>query len=89
LESTTQEKYLKVVEHLGGKAVWEKTQLQTESLRSSVELFQVGIEHRHRVLKKNSFVSSERRTRITKDSVKLFQVGIEQVQGVHRRRTLQ
>jgi hypothetical protein len=38
---------LKVVEHLGGKAVWEKTQLQTEALRSSVELFQVGIEHMH------------------------------------------
>jgi hypothetical protein len=27
---------LKVVEYLGGKAVWEKTQLQTEA-RSSVE----------------------------------------------------
>jgi hypothetical protein len=31
LESTTQEEDLKVVEHLGGKAVYEKTQLQTES----------------------------------------------------------
>jgi hypothetical protein len=47
LESTTQEKDLKVTEHLGGKAVWEKTQLQTEALRSSVELCQVGIEHMH------------------------------------------
>jgi hypothetical protein len=47
LESTTQEKDLKVAEYLGGKAVWEKTQLQTESLRSSVKLCQVGIEHMH------------------------------------------
>jgi hypothetical protein len=38
---------LKVVEHLRGKAMWEKTQLQTEALRSYVKLFQVGIEHMH------------------------------------------
>jgi hypothetical protein len=47
LESSTQEEDLKVVEYLGGKAVWEKTKLQTEAPRSSVELFQVGIEHMH------------------------------------------
>jgi len=58
LESIAQEEDLTVVEYLGGKAVWEKTQLQTESLRSSVKLCQVGIEHRHRVLKENSIVSS-------------------------------
>jgi hypothetical protein len=29
---------LKVVEYLGGKAVYEKTQLQTESLRNSMKL---------------------------------------------------
>jgi hypothetical protein len=50
---------------------------------SSVELCQVGIEHKHKVLKKNSAMSSKR-TRITEDYLKLFQVGIEQVQGVHR-----
>jgi hypothetical protein len=44
MKSTAREVDLKVVEYLGGKAVWEKTQLQTESLRSSVELCQVGIE---------------------------------------------
>jgi hypothetical protein len=49
LESTTQEEDLKVVEHLGGKALWEKTQLQTKSLRSSVKLCQVGTEHKHKV----------------------------------------
>jgi hypothetical protein len=38
---------LKVVEHLRGKAMWEKTQLQAEALRSSVKLCQVGIEHMH------------------------------------------
>ena len=42
-------KYLKVVEHLEGKAMWEKTQLQTESLRSYVRLCQVGIQHGHKV----------------------------------------
>jgi hypothetical protein len=47
LESTAREEDLKVTEHLGGKAVWEKTQLQTESLRSSVKLCQVGIERMH------------------------------------------
>jgi hypothetical protein len=40
--------------------VWEKTQLQTEALRSSVKLCQVGIEHMHSgALRKNSVVSSE------------------------------
>jgi hypothetical protein len=38
---------LKVVEYLGDKVVWEKTELQTEDLRSSLKLFQVGIEHMH------------------------------------------
>jgi hypothetical protein len=42
LKSTTQEEDLKVVEYLGGKAVWEKTQLQTESLRSSVKALPSG-----------------------------------------------
>jgi hypothetical protein len=55
LKSTTREEDLKVVEYLGGKAVYEKTQLQTESLRSSVKLCQEGIEpvqgvHRRRTL---------------------------------------
>jgi hypothetical protein len=52
---------LKVAEYLRGKAVWEKTQLQTEALWSSVKLCQVGTEHMHRVLKKNSIVSSDRK----------------------------
>jgi hypothetical protein len=34
----------------------------------SVKLCQVGIEHRHSVLKENSAMSSERRNRITEDS---------------------
>jgi hypothetical protein len=39
--------------------VGEETQLQTESLRSSVKLCQVGIEHSAQgALKKNSAVSS-------------------------------
>jgi hypothetical protein len=46
----------------------DETQLQIEAMRSFAELFQVGIEHRHRVLKKNFVVSSDRRNRITEDS---------------------
>jgi hypothetical protein len=55
LKSTTQEENLKVVEYLGGKAVYEKPQLQTESLSSSMKLCQEGIEpvqgvHKRRTL---------------------------------------
>jgi hypothetical protein len=40
--------------------VWEKTQLQTEALRSSVKLCQVGIERVQGVHRgRNSVVSSE------------------------------
>jgi hypothetical protein len=48
-EIKNSEEDLKVAEYLGGKAVYEKTQLQTESLRSSVKLCQEGIEQVHRV----------------------------------------
>jgi hypothetical protein len=47
---------LEVVEHLGGKAMWEKTQLQTEALRSSVKLCQVGIEQVQGVHKDRTFL---------------------------------
>jgi hypothetical protein len=40
---------------------------ETESLRSSVRLCQEGIEHKHRVLRKNSAMSSTE-VRITEDS---------------------
>jgi hypothetical protein len=42
LKSTTQEEDLKVVEYLGGKAVYEKTQLQIEPLRSSARALPSG-----------------------------------------------
>jgi hypothetical protein len=59
---------LKVAEYLGGKAVYERHSCRQNSAVDSVELCQVGIEHRHRVLKKNSVVSSDRRNKITEDS---------------------
>jgi hypothetical protein len=49
---------LKVVEYLGGKAMYERHSCRQNSTMDSVKLCQVGIEHRHRVLKKNSDVSS-------------------------------
>jgi hypothetical protein len=38
---------LKVVEYLGGETVQRRTQKKAESLRSSVELCQEGIEQMH------------------------------------------
>jgi hypothetical protein len=54
-EINNSEEDLKVVEYLGGKAVYEEIQLQTESLRNYVKLCQEGIEpeqggHRRRTL---------------------------------------
>jgi hypothetical protein len=40
---------LKVVEHLRGKAVYERHGCRHNSVVNSVELCQVGIEHRHQV----------------------------------------
>jgi hypothetical protein len=79
MESTTQEEDLKVVEHLGGKAVYERHSCRQNSAVNSVKLCQVGIEHMHSgALRENSTVSSEE-ARIIEDSEKLCQVGIEQV----------
>jgi hypothetical protein len=48
LESTTQRSEdLKVVENLGGKAVYERHSCRQNSAVNFVELCQVGIEHRH------------------------------------------
>jgi hypothetical protein len=47
LKSTTQEEDLKVVEYLGGKAVYERHSCRQNSVVNFVELFQVGIEHMH------------------------------------------
>jgi hypothetical protein len=40
---------LKVVEYLGGKAVYERHSCRQNLAVSSVKLCQVGIEHRHKV----------------------------------------
>jgi hypothetical protein len=47
LKSLAQGESLKVVEYLGGRTVQRKAQKKTESLRSSVELCQEGIEQMH------------------------------------------
>jgi hypothetical protein len=43
---------LKVVEYLGGKAVYERHSCRQNSTVDSVKLCQVVIEHMHRVLRK-------------------------------------
>jgi hypothetical protein len=49
LESTTQEKDLRVVEYLGGKAVYEIHNIRQKLYcEFCEELCQVGIEHMHR-----------------------------------------
>jgi hypothetical protein len=58
LKSLTQRKTFEVVEHLRRQGCGE-TQLQTESLRSSVKLCQVGIEQVQGSAQRNSVVSSE------------------------------
>jgi hypothetical protein len=40
---------LKVSEHLGGKVVYERHNCRQNSAVNSIELCQVGIEHRHKV----------------------------------------
>jgi hypothetical protein len=48
LESTTQEKYLRVIEYLGGKAVYERHGCRQKLYcEFCEELCQVGIEHTH------------------------------------------
>ena len=59
--------------------MWEKTQLQTESLRSSVRLYQVGIEHRHKVQLEELCCEFRQKIESLRSFVELFQVGIEQV----------
>ena len=49
LESTTQEEDLKVVEYLGGKAMYERHSCKQNLAVSSIKLCQVGIEHMHKV----------------------------------------
>jgi hypothetical protein len=48
LESTNQEKYLRVVEYLGGKAVYERHSCRLKLYcEFCEELCQVGIKHMH------------------------------------------
>jgi hypothetical protein len=45
--NNSEEEDLKVVEYLGGKAVYERHSCRQNSAVNSVELCQVGIEHGH------------------------------------------
>jgi hypothetical protein len=42
--NNSKERPVRLLNTLGGKAMYEETQLQTETLRSSIKLCQVGIE---------------------------------------------
>jgi hypothetical protein len=78
------EEDLKVVESLGGKAMYEEHSCRQNSAVNSIELCQVGIEHMHKVQLKELYCEFKR-NRITEDSGRICQEGIEQVQRVCRR----